>query len=176
MIEKAEKIVAEFNSLESDLADPAIFGDAEKLKNLSQKRKSLEPTFELAKKYIHFWTQKEDAEQLLKSEKDSEMLILLKSELESAKSALPDLESELKLKLIPKDPNDEKNAIVEIRAGVGGEEAALFADEIGRMILRFCEKNNFSSEIISEARGDSGGVKEMILKISGFGVFWSTQI
>ena len=171
MIDKAKKVIADFENLEQQLQDPAVFGDQAKFIELNQKRKSFESKTELAKKYVKLHTQKEDAEEILKSEKDPEMLELAKVELEEAKEKLPETEEALKVALIPRDPNDEKNCIIEIRPGTGGDEASLFAEEVARMILRFSETEKFSAEILSETTNEGGGIKEMVFKIDGFGAY-----
>jgi len=111
MQDKAQKVIEEFTQLENDLADPAVYTDQTKATKLSQKRKALEPKVELAREYIKYSTQKSDAESLLASESDAEMLDMAKTDLEEAKKRLPNLEEELKLALIPVDPNDEKNSL-----------------------------------------------------------------
>ncbi|NCP67910.1 peptide chain release factor 1 [bacterium] len=171
MIDKARLVLKDFAALEASLADPEVFSDQKNYVALSQKRKVFEPKVAAAKTYLKFWTQKQDAESLLASEKDPEMLEMAKMELDEAKVALPDSEEALKVALIPRDPNDDKNCIVEIRAGVGGDEAALFAEEVMRMILRFAETNGFASEIMSDSMNEGGGLKESIFRIEGFGAY-----
>jgi peptide chain release factor 1 len=171
MRKKCQKTIDEFDNIEKALADPEIYGDQKKFVELSQRRKSFEEKVRLAKKFLAVDNQKNEAEELLKSEKDPEMLALAKAELEEAKRNLPTVEAELKIALIPRDPNDEKNAILEIRPGAGGDESALFAQELSRMILKFVEKSDFKAEILSEIVNDGGGLKELILKINGFGAF-----
>lgn len=171
MREKAKAVVQEFEKLEAELQDPAVFSDQKRFVELSQKRKAFEHKAELSKKYIQLCTQKDDAETILKEEKDAEMLELAKMELDEAKSALPDLEEALKIALIPKNPSDEKNAIVEIRPGAGGDEAGIFAQEVERMLMRFSESEKFSVELLSESTNDGGGIKEAIFKVNGFGAY-----
>lgn len=171
MIDKAQNLIDEFKKLEEELNDPAVFSDHEKATKLGQKRKALEPKVDIAKRYIRFWNQKKEAEEMLGTEKDPEMLELAKIENDEAKAQIPLVGEELKVALIPVDPNDEKNCIVEIRAGVGGDEAALFADEISRMIIRFSEELGFGSELISQAVNDAGGVKDITFKVVGHGAY-----
>ncbi len=171
MRDKCQKTIDEFNKIEQALSDPEIYNNQKKFVELSQKRKSFEEKIRLAKKFLAIDNQKNEAEELLKSEKDPEMLTLARAELEKAKRILPKIEAELKIALIPQDPNDNKNAIVEIRPGAGGDESSLFAQELSRMILRFIEKSEFKTEILSEIVNDGGGLKELILKVDGFGAF-----
>lgn len=171
MEDKAKAVIAEFESLEAELQQPEVYSDQKKYVTLSQKRKAFEPKYQAARLYQRLWTQKQDAEALLGSEKDPEMLEMAKAELDEAKEQLPAAEEALKVALIPKDPSDDKNCIIEIRAGVGGDEAALFAEEISRMILRFTEHLGYTTEIMSESTNEGGGIKEMILSVEGFGAY-----
>lgn len=171
MIDKARLVLKDFAEIEATLADPAVFSDQKKYIALSQKRKSFENKVKASKCFIKRWNQKKEAESLLASEKDPEMLEMAKFELEEAREALPEAEEALKVALIPRDPNDDKNCIVEIRAGVGGDEAALFADEVRRMLLRFAEIHSFRSEIMSDSMNEGGGLKEAIFRIEGFGAY-----
>ena len=109
--------------------------------------------------------------ELLEQERDEEMRELLKEDLAEAKKQMPELEKELKLLLLPKDPNDEKNVFVEIRAGAGGDEAALFAADLFRMYSRFAERNRWKSELISVNESGIGGMKEVVFMISGQGAY-----
>jgi len=158
MEEKARAVIQEFEEIEASLNSPDIYNDREKAKKLSQQRKSLENKVLVAKEFLKRIQQKEDAEKILNTENDEELCEMAKTELDEARNALPKAEEELRTALVPTDPNDNKNAIVEIRSGVGGDEAALFAEEIGRMILRWTEHNEFSSEIISETPNEGGGI------------------
>ncbi len=171
MKDKVEKVIAEFQELEKQLADPAIFSNPQKAAEISQKRKSFLEKYELAREYLKFFNQKEEAENILKTEKDLEMQEFAKMELEEAKTQLPILEEKLKKALIPRDPSDEKNAIIEIRPGAGGDESALFAGEYARAVLKFVENEGFKAEILSEQENDGGGIKELIFKVIGFGAY-----
>jgi len=171
MKEKVEKVIADFQAIEQELSDPAIFSDPQKAAEIAQKRKAFLEKYELAVEYLKFANQKEEAEKILKTEKDPEMQEFAKMELDEAKTQLPILEEKLKTALIPRDPSDEKNAIVEIRPGAGGDESALFAGEYARAILKFAEAEDFKAEILSESINDGGGLKEIIFKIVGFGAY-----
>lgn len=168
MEEKARKITDQWNELEKQLADPATFTDPNLGRRLGQQRKSLEPKCELAREFLRLIQQIRDAEEMMS---DPEMKELAKSEHESAKKALPDIEEKLKIALIPRDPNDDRSCIVEIRPGAGGDESALFAEELGRAVLKFSETNEFKIEIVSEQPNEGGGMKEQILRIDGFGAY-----
>lgn len=171
MIEKAQQVIAEFEALEAELANPETYADQAKSVKLSQQRKAFEPKFEAAQNYQKYYQQKTDAEDILKNEKDPELLEMAKMELEEAKEQLPAAEEALKTELIPKDPHDDKPCIVEIRAGVGGDEASLFAEELQRMVLRWAEQNEFKAELMSDSANEAGGIKECIMRIDGFGAY-----
>lgn len=171
MLDKAQALIIQYKDLEHQLEQPETYADPKLSINLNQQRKALESKYEIATKFANLSQQKTDAEEILGTEKDSEMVEMAKAELDEAKSKLPEVEEQLKIALIPTDPNDDKPCIVEVRAGVGGEEAALFAEEVCRMLLRFSESLDFKNEILSESTADGGGVKEMILRIEGFGAY-----
>ncbi|MCF7918072.1 peptide chain release factor 1 [Candidatus Gracilibacteria bacterium] len=171
MKDKAQSLIQEFQEVETQLSDPSVYADREKSTRLGQKRKTLQPKVVIAQKYLKLLKQKEDATEILENENDEELRDMAKLELEQAKKELPHTEEDLMVALIPTDPNDNKNAIVEVRAGVGGDEASLFADEVARMIMRFAEKHEFSCELLSEAANEGGGIKEMIFQVNGFGAY-----
>ncbi len=171
MEDKAQKVIAEFEEVEQQLANPDVYSDQKKFVELSQKRKHLESKVELAQAFVTFAQQKKDAEDMIKTETEAELIEMAKAELEEAKKMLPELEEKLKVALIPRDPKDDASAIVEIRPGAGGDESALFAEELSRMILRFSEEQGFKSEIMSETVNDGGGLKEMIFRVEGFGAY-----
>jgi peptide chain release factor 1 len=168
MIDKAKKILVDFKTIEQQLADPATFSNPDKARQLGQQRKAMEPKFELAKKYIQLNQQLIDAEELMN---DPEMKEFAKSEFDSAKKEIPSTEEALKLALIPRDPSDDKNCIVEIRPGAGGDESALFAEEMARAIMKFSESIDLKIEILSEQANEGGGLKEIIFKAIGFGAY-----
>lgn len=171
MKEKVLKVIAEFKEIDRQLSDPEIFSDPKKAATVAQKRKAMLEKYELSCEYLRFANQKEEAENLLKTDKDPEMQEFGKIELDEAKTQLPLLEEKLKQALIPRDPNDERNAIIEIRPGAGGDESALFSAEYARAVLKFAEDEGFSAEILSEAANEGGGLKEMIFKVNGFGAY-----
>lgn len=171
MEDKAQAVVQDFEKLETELQNPDVYSDQKRYVELSQKRKAYEPKFAAAKHYLSLAQQKTDAEEILQSEKDEELLEMAKMELDQAKSKLPEAEEALKVELIPRDPNDDRPAIVEIRAGVGGDEAALFAEEISRMILRYSEEQGWKAEMLSQAENEAGGIKDISFRVEGFGAF-----
>jgi len=171
MLDKLLKIKAEYEQVNKDLSDPNNASNPDVFRKLGQKEAQLRPVVELIKRYEKALKTIEDSEALLETEKDEELLALAKEDLTSAKEERDRLEEELKIALLPKDPNDEKSVIMEIRAGTGGEEAALFAGELARMYMRYAENQGFKTELIDKNEADSGGIKEIIFKIDGHGAY-----
>ena len=167
MLDKINKIVAEYREIETKLSQPEIAGDMSKYKMFSKKLKSLESAYRLGVEYEKTMAEISEAEEILSKEKDKELLEMAKEQLESAKIKKEETEEKLKIALLPKDPNDGKDAIVEIRAGAGGDEASLFAGELARMYLKWGESHGYKSEIIEQHEGATGGFKEIIFKLEG---------
>lgn len=171
MLDKLLQIKAEYEQVNKDLSDPNNASNPDLFRKLGQKEAHLRPVVELIWRYETALKTIEDSEDFLYTEKDEELLFLAKEDLNSAKEEKENLEEALKVALLPKDPNDEKSVIVEIRAGAGGEEASLFAAELSRMYIRYAETQNFKTEIINRNEADSGGIKEIIFKIDGHGAY-----
>jgi len=150
---------------------PSAMADQNRFRDLARKEAQLRPIIELITVYQKCLRSIEDSEGLLESEKDPEMLAFAKEELNDSKKNREILEEQLKVALLPKDPNDDKNVILEIRAGAGGEEASLFAAELMRMYMRYAEENDFTVELISRTEADAGGVKEVIFRVIGQGAY-----
>ncbi len=166
-----DNLITEYESLEAELADPTIYSDLKRLKTVNQKKKSLEKTVELYREYKTVYANYEEAKTLVTDEKDPEMLELMKLEIAESEKKIPDLEEALKLALLPKDPNDDKNIILEVRAGAGGDEAGLFAHELAEAYKIFAKKEGYSLEVMSETWNDAGGYKEGIFKVDGLGAY-----
>ena len=166
-----DTLVEEFENLESQLSDPEIFKDQKKVKEVARRKKSIEGAVNLYKEYKTISEQFEENKEMLGVEKDEEMRELLKMEIIEAEEKIPQLEEELKMALLPKDPNDDKNIIVEVRAGTGGDEAALFAGELSRSYIMFAEEEGYKVEITEKADGDAGWVKEIVFEIRGDGAY-----
>lgn len=166
-----DHLVDDYNALEKSLEDGAIYADPKKLKEVMQKKKSLEKTVELYLEYKGLMTNMADAKDLLATEKDPDMIAMAKEELATGEARVSALEEELKLALLPKDKNDEKNIILEVRAGVGGDEAALFGRELANAYMIYAQQEGFQIEILDENSADVGGIKEMVIKVSGFGAY-----
>ncbi len=171
MIEKLESILNRFNKLDELMANPETLSDMEKWKAYAKERADIEETATLYQKYKKVEEDMKSAEELLATETDKEMREMLEEEYYSSKDRLSEIESELKVLLLPKDPDDDKNVIVEIRAGAGGEEAALFGYELYRMYVKYAEQKRWKTEEIDSNMTELGGVKEVVFSISGKGVY-----
>ncbi len=166
-----DTLVTEFESLEQELSNPEIFKDQKKVKEVSTRKKSIEEAVTLYLEYKTLSESLEENKEMLTSESDAEMKDLIKMEISEAEWAIPDLEEKLKVALLPKDPNDDKNIMVEIRAGAGGEEAALFAGELARSYIMFAEEEWYKVEVTERSEWESGGVKEMVFEVRGAGAY-----
>jgi peptide chain release factor 1 len=171
MIDKIKRIINEYKDLQNKLSEPDIMSNMGRYKLLSKQVKSMEKAYSLGIEYDKAINEINESEEILKTEKDREFLDMAKEQLESAKAKKTELEEKLKFELIPKDPNDSKDAIVEIRAGAGGDEASLFAGELARMYLKWAETHGYKSEIIEQHEGTTGGFKEVIFKLEGDGAY-----
>lgn len=162
-----DNLITDYESLEAELADPTIYSDLKRLKAVNQKKKSMEKTVVLYREYKTLSANYDEVKTLVTDEKDPEMLELMKSEIAEAEKKIPELEEALKVALLPTDPNDEKNIILEVRAGAGGDEAGLFAHELAEAYKIFARAEGYSLEVLSESWNDAGGYKEGIFKIDG---------
>ena len=162
MLNKLSSIVEEFHEIEKKLQDPEIASDQKQYITLSKRRAQLKPLKEIYSTIQKYEQQKIEAEEMLK---DSSMKELAISELEDAKIQLKELYNELKILLLPRDPDDDKNIIIEIRQAAGGEEAGLFAGELARAYLRFAEEQNLKTEIMHWQESESGGLKDAAFEI-----------
>lgn len=171
MLKKLQNIIADFETLEKALMDPNVTADPKKYVEITKKRSALEPKVRLIQDYERCLKTITESEEMLNKEKDPGLLDLAKEDLKMAKEQKMVLEEQIKIALLPKDPNDDKNVIIEVRAGTGGEEAALFAGEITRMLMRFAEKKGFQVEMLSLSPAEAGGNKEAIFQITGFGAY-----
>ncbi|MFC1787638.1 peptide chain release factor 1 [Patescibacteria group bacterium] len=157
--------------LESDLGDPEIISDPKKLKEISEEYSDLKEVIETGLEYEKAKTNLESAQKALIETDDSEIKELAQTEITELEAALPKLSEALTLALVPPDPMDKKNIIVEIRAGTGGDEAALFATNLFRIYTRFAERQNWKTSLISSSQNDIGGFKEVVFSISGKNVY-----
>ena len=168
MQDKLAAIEAKYSQIEARLAAPETYDDPDQVAKLNKEQTELSPVVETYRQYLRAQQQKEESEALLS---DPEMRELAQEEFQQARADLERLEGELKVLLLPRDPNDRKNVIMEIRAGVGGEEAALFAHSLYRMYSMYAEAQRWKTEINSVSETELGGVKEISFTIEGDGVY-----
>lgn len=169
MREKLQHLADEYAALEVQMGDSAVIANQPEYQKLNRRRKEIERAVELYNELVRLEKQVADNEALT-NDADEEMREMAKEELKSSKEALEKVEEELKLELVPKDPKDMKNCIMEIRAGTGGDEAALFGEELCRMYLRYLKDKNYQVEMISQNAGEKG-LKEVIFKVIGEGAY-----
>ena len=168
MFEKLKMLSARLDELEMRLSAPDLYDDPARAARLLRERNELEPIVEAYRAYERAQQQLADATEMLS---DPDMKELAQEELQQAKSDIARLEGELKLLLLPKDPNDSRNIFLEIRAGTGGDESALFAGDLLRMYLRYAEGHGWQTEIVSKNESELGGYKEVIVRIIGRGAY-----
>tara|TARA_B100000131_G_scaffold20943_1_gene20331 strand:- start:459 stop:1517 length:1059 start_codon:yes stop_codon:yes gene_type:complete len=170
MIDKLESLIRKYNDLSDSLSDSTIISQPKKYAKLAKEHKSLSPIINKAEIYIKKHQQLIDDEEILNSN-DNDMVQLAKEEIPFLKKDLEVLEQDLKILLIPKDPNDDNNIILEIRSGTGGDEAALFASDLMRMYTRYAERSKWTCEFITLHDNEGGGVKEVVISIKGEGAY-----
>ncbi len=168
---KLENLEKNFEEISAKLTDPSIISDRETYTKLAKEHSELSEIVDTFREYKKILHQIEENKKIIEEETDEELIELAKEELKNLESHLENLEKKLPILLLPKDPNDEKNVILEIRAGAGGEEAALFAAELLRMYQRYAEKKGWKLEILDANETGLGGLKEVIAKIEGKGAY-----
>jgi peptide chain release factor 1 len=171
MFENLEEILIKYEDITMELSSPDVTSDQRRFRNLMKEQSSLTPLVEAYKAYKKANQDIEDSLMLREEESDDEMREMLKEELNGAKKRVEELESELKILLLPKDPNDDKNVIVEIRAGAGGDESALFAAELFRMYTHYCESRRWRVEVVNSDETGIGGMKEIEFMVTGQGAY-----
>lgn len=171
MFDKLEDLLIRFEEIMSELQEPDVVNDQARFRKLMKEQNDLTPIVRAYEEYKSCKQAIEDSLVMLDEESDEEMRELAKEELNDSKARVEELEQELKILLLPKDPNDDKNVMVEIRAGAGGDEAALFAAEIYRMYVHYAEGRRWKTEIISINENGIGGFKEVVFMITGQGAY-----
>lgn len=171
LVAKLEDLQQAFDELEKKLSDPDVVGNADNLKRLSRARKQLLPTVEAYAKWKELVKQIDGAQEILRTETDKELREMAEFELASLRDQQSALYDELRLALLPKDPNDEKDIMVEIRAGAGGDEASIFAGDLFRMYCKYADRMGWTTEMASANGGEVGGYKEIIVNIRGDSVY-----
>ncbi|MFA9560661.1 peptide chain release factor 1 [Evansella sp. AB-rgal1] len=171
MFDRLEVVEERYERLNELLMDPDVISDTKKLRDYSKEQSDIAKTVETYREYKVVKKQLDDAKAMLDDDLDDEMYEMVKMEMEELREQLPPLEEKLHVLLLPKDPNDDKNVIVEIRGAAGGDEAALFAGDLYRMYSRYAETQGWRPEVIEASENDIGGYKEIIFMINGKGAY-----
>ncbi len=171
IFDRLESVVERFRKLESDLSNPEILSNPKEYQKIAREHAEIGPVVEACRRYKILASQAEENQKLLDSETDSEMRDLIKQDLADLREKIGEMELALRVMLAPKDPNDDKNVILEIRAGTGGEEAALFVADLFRMYSRYAENQGWKTEIMDSHPTGLGGLKEITASIIGKGAF-----
>ncbi len=171
MFDKLEDLRIRLDEILNELQEPDVANDQNRFRKLMKEQNDLTPIVEAYNEYKECKQAIEDSLEMLEEESDEEMRELAKEELNDNKKRVEELEQELKILLLPKDPNDDKNVILEIRAGTGGDEAALFGSDLLRMYLRYAERMRWKTELIESNETEIGGVKEVVMLVKGKGAY-----
>ena len=171
MVDKLNVIKQRFNEVTDLIIQPDIISDQKKYIKINKEYKDLKNIMEKGNIYFSLINNINEAEKILIEEEDPEMIEMAKSQIEEAKSKLPELEEKIKFLLIPKDPEDAKNVVIEIRAGPGGDEARIFAGDLYRMYLKYIQDKGWSSSLVDSSEGTAGGFTEVIFEVSGQEVY-----
>ena len=171
LLEKVLGLQEKYASLQEQLSDPEVVSDMKKYVQLNKEYKELAPIIKAGNEYRKMLEDYDNAKDILANEKDEELREMAKEEIAAIEPEIPVMEQNIKLMLIPADPQDGKNAILEIRGGTGGDEAAIFAGDLLRMYSKYCERKGWKMEITNQSEGAAGGFKEVVCKVSGEGVY-----
>lgn len=171
MLDKILQIEEKYKELGITLSDPAVIQDYERFRDLSKQRKAMEETVEVYQQWKANNEAIDDAKELIKSESDEEMKEFLKSEIETNEKKNEELSERMKVLLLPRDPMDDKDIMLEIRGSAGGDEANIFAGDLMRMYLRFADKQGWQTQILSMTECEAGGVSEVIISIKGDSIY-----
>jgi len=171
MLEKLESIYQRFLQVETQLSDPAVLSDVKKFNQLNREYGDLKDIMEVYHEYKAVVTGMDEAKDILSNESDPELKEMAKMELDELSDKRPEMEERIKWLLIPKDPNDNKNVIVEIRSGTGGDEASLFAGDLYRMYERYCQNKGWKTEVVEVMEGTVGGYNKVVFEVKGNGVY-----
>ena len=171
LLEKVLGLQEKYDALQAQLSDPEVISDMKRFVQLNKEYKELTPILEAGNEFKKILENYEMAKDILANEKDEDLREMAKEEIAEIEPTLPEWEEKIKLLLIPADPQDSKNAILEIRGGSGGDEAAIFAGDLFRMYSKYIETRGWRMEITNQAEGAAGGFKEIVVKVSGEGVY-----
>ena len=169
--DKLELVLRRFTELEETMAQPDVATDFERVQALAKERAALEPLVDIGHRYQKLVEEQKDLESLLQDGSDAELVRMAKDELEDVEQKLEQLASELRLALLPRDPNDERDVIVEIRAGTGGDEAGLFASDLYRSYARYAQLNHWRVDIMDSSPSERGGFNKVVFEVQGKGAF-----
>ena len=175
MLEKIQIIKQRFDEVSDLIIQPDIISDQKRYIQINKEYKDLKKILERAEVYKTLVSNLEEAQEIIADGSDFEMVEMAKIEMDEAKQQMPILEEEIKVLLIPKDPEDAKNAVIEIRAGTGGDEASIFAGDLQRMYTKYCESKGWRVDVVDFNEGTSGGYKEIIFEVSGTDVYGSMK-
>jgi len=171
LLEKLDVLLIRFEEIGKLITDPDVIADMKRFVKLNKEYRELEKIVVARNEYQRLLSNIDESKEILDTESDSELREMAKDELDAATEQLPELEEEIKLLLVPADPQDAKNAIVEIRGGTGGDEAAIFAGDLFKMYLRYCESKGWKVAVTSSSEGTIGGFKEIIFTVEGENVY-----
>ena len=171
MLDKILQIEKKYKELGETLSDPAVIQDYNRFRDLSKQRKSMEETVELYYAWKNAVDSIEEAKEMIYNESDDEMKAFLKAEMEENEAKLPEYEERMKILLLPRDPMDDKDIMLEIRGGAGGDEANIFAGDLARMYMRFADKQGWQTQILSKTECEAGGYSEIIISMKGDAVY-----
>lgn len=171
ILERLDGLVSRFEEISTLITDPSVIADQKRYVKLTKEYKELDDLMNARKEFIQLLANIAEAKEILSHEHDAEMREMAKEELDEANTRMPHLEEEIKLLLVPADPQDGRNAVLEIRGGTGGDEAAIFAGDLFRMYTKFCETKGWKLEVSSANEGTSGGFKEIVCTVSGDNVY-----
>ena len=171
MLEKLEAVYAHFKEIELLLSSPEISGDVQRFTKLNKEYRDLEEIVESYFEYKNLFQRIDEAKDILKNEKDRELRNMAKDELDELEPKMPPLEEVIRIQLLPKDPEDAKPAVVEIRAGTGGDEAGIFAGDLFRMYQRYCENQGWKIVVVDETEGTAGGYSKVIFEVPNTGTY-----
>ncbi|MBR6600516.1 MAG: peptide chain release factor 1 [Bacteroidaceae bacterium] len=171
LMARLDGLVGKYEEIELLITDPAVIADMRRFVKLNKEYKELGALMEARSRYMQLTRQLEEAKELFTTENDADMREMAREEIDACESQLPALEEEIKLLLVPADPEDDKNVIMEIRGGTGGDEAALFAGDLFKMYTKYCEQKGWRMEVSSFNEGTAGGYKEIIFSVSGEKVY-----
>ena len=171
MLDRLQYVKQRFDEISDLIIQPDVIADQKRYVQLNQEYKSIKALVEKREEYIIVLANIDEANEIIADGSDAEMVEMAKMQLEEAKERLPQLEDEIKFMLIPKDPEDAKNVMVEIRAGTGGDEASIFAGDLFRMYTKYCESQGWRTSVVDMNEGTSGGFKEVIFEVTGEDVY-----